>query len=93
MEIKNSIEITTSRGERTYSLHVPSGAPWGELFDAAHEIFSKVSELVSEAVQNAVPQPAQPDAADNANAVTPEPTPDAVPTDAPVAPEDQAAQN
>lgn len=93
MDIKNCIEITTSRGERTYTLHVPSGAPWGELFDAAHEIFSKVSELVSEAVQNAVPQPAQPDTADNATAATPESAPSTAPADAPVEPVDPASQN
>lgn len=92
MDIKNCIEITTSRGERTYTLHVPSGAPWGELFDAAHEIFSKVSELVSEAVQNAVPQPVQDDT-ENSNAATPESAPSTAPADAPVEPVDPAAQN
>lgn len=57
-DIKNCIEIKTTRGEREYAFHIPSGAPWGELFDASHEIHKKISELVSDAVKNSVSQEA-----------------------------------
>ena len=63
-DINNCIEIKTKREEREYVFHIPNGAPWGELFDASHEIHKKISELVSDAVKNAVSQeaPAQGDA-------------------------------
>lgn len=53
-DMKSCVEISTTRGERVYTLHIVSGAPWGELFDASHEIHEKVSELVREGIKNSL---------------------------------------
>lgn len=59
-DIKNCIEISTTRGERVYTFHIASGAPWGELFDASHEIHEKIAELVREGIQNSLQKEAAP---------------------------------
>lgn len=55
-DIKNCIEISTTRGDNVYTFHIASGAPWGELFDASYEIHQKVAELVRDGIKNAVSQ-------------------------------------
>lgn len=62
-DIKSCIELSTKRGDRVYTLHLQSGAPWGELFDASHELHNKVAELVREGISNSLKaaEPAQGD--------------------------------
>lgn len=53
-ELKNCVELSTTRGERVYTLHIASSAPWGELFDASHELHNRVAELVREGISNSL---------------------------------------
>jgi hypothetical protein len=55
-DIKSCIELSTTRGDRVYTFNITSGAPWGELFDASHEIHNKVIELVKEGIQKTLAQ-------------------------------------
>jgi hypothetical protein len=55
-DIKNRVELSTKRGDRVYTFSVESGAPWGELFDASHELHNRVTELVREGINNSLPK-------------------------------------
>lgn len=56
MEMKNCIEFVVTKGERTYTFHMPTGAPFGELYDAAFEVLNEVVRLAQEAAQKASPK-------------------------------------
>lgn len=56
MEMKNCIEFVVTKGERTYTFHMPTGAPFGELYDAAFEMLNEVLRLAQEAAQKAAPK-------------------------------------
>ena len=53
-DLKSCIELSTKRGDRVYKLTIESGAPWGELFDASHELHNKVADLVREGINNSL---------------------------------------
>lgn len=56
MEMKNCIEFVVTKGERAYTFHMPTGAPFGELYDAAFEMLNEVLRLAQEAAQKAAPK-------------------------------------
>ena len=56
MDIKQILQFCTTKNDRLYSFHVPSGAPLGELYDAAFEILNEVTKCIQEAAQKAAPK-------------------------------------
>ena len=57
MDMKNCIEFSTVKGDnRVYTFHIPSGAPFGEMYDAAFEFLSQTISLAQEAAAKAAPQ-------------------------------------
>lgn len=49
MNQKALVEMEIVKGERSYRFLIPMGAPYGEVYDACHEIIMKISELAKEA--------------------------------------------
>lgn len=64
MDIKTNVSFEVKKGDNVYTFHLPTGAPFGELYDSAYEILSKVVELAQEAALKAKPKEAP--ALDNA---------------------------
>lgn len=56
MDIKSCIEFSTKRGDRVYTFHVPAGAPFGEMYDAAFECLGQFMQMAQEAAQKAAPK-------------------------------------
>lgn len=56
MEIKNCIEFVSVRNGREYVLHMPAGAPLGEIYDVTFEILNEVVRRAQEAASKAAPQ-------------------------------------
>lgn len=56
MEMKNCIEFVVKKEERVYSFHMPSGAPFGEIYDAVFEMLNEVVRIAQEAAQKAAPK-------------------------------------
>lgn len=47
------VEMEIVKGERKYSFLIPLGAPYGEVYDACHEIMMKITDLAKEAAEKA----------------------------------------
>lgn len=56
MDIKQMIQFCATKNNNLYTFHVPSGAPLGELYDAAFEILNEVTKCIQEAAQKATPK-------------------------------------
>lgn len=56
MDIKQMIQFCSQKNNNLYSFHCPSGAPLGELYDAAFEILNEVTKCIQEAAQKAAPK-------------------------------------
>jgi len=56
MDINNTIEFQIIKNGRTYRLTLPSGSPFGEMYDVAYEILGEVVKFAQEAAQKAKPQ-------------------------------------
>jgi hypothetical protein len=56
MDIKNCVEFNVSKGDRVYTFHVPAGAPFGEIYDAAFEVLTQCVQFAQEAAQKAAPK-------------------------------------
>lgn len=56
MDIKQMIQFCSTKNNNLYTFHVPSGAPLGELYDAAFEILNEVTKCIQEAAQKAAPK-------------------------------------
>ncbi len=63
MDIKTNVSFEVKKGDNVYTFHLPTGAPFGELYDSAYEILSKIVEMAQEAALKA--QPKTPPAQDN----------------------------
>lgn len=53
MEISSTIHMEVKKDERVYSLCIPAGAPYGELYDAVYEMLQETSKMATEAVKKA----------------------------------------
>lgn len=59
MDIKSVTSMSVDKGTNTYSLHMPTGCPLGELYDALFEMLKRVVDESTIATQRAAPsQPA-----------------------------------
>ena len=47
------VTFEVKKNDRTYTLHVPSGAPLGEVYDSLHEMLMEVSKLSAKSAENA----------------------------------------
>lgn len=45
MELNSALIVNTKKNERTYQFIVPTGSPYGEIVDAAFEIFIQMDAL------------------------------------------------
>jgi len=51
MDIRALISIEIKKNDRTYVFNMPVGAPYGEAYDAAYEVTSKILQLAAEAAE------------------------------------------
>lgn len=56
MDIKHIVQFCTTKNERLYTFHVPSGAPLGELYDATYEILNEIVKHLQDSAQKAAPK-------------------------------------
>jgi len=68
MDTKQLIQLAVQKGENLFTMHLPSGAKWGETIDAIYEILQMVTKLAQEAAEKAKPVT---DATANNNATQP----------------------
>ena len=59
MDIKSIIVIEIKKEERTYRFEMPTGASYGECYDAAFQTLTKVAEMANDAVTNMKKQEAE----------------------------------
>lgn len=55
MDQKLLVCFEVKKNDRVYSLHVPSGAPLGEVYDSLHELLMKVTELAKQSAEQTKP--------------------------------------
>ena len=53
IDIQTCLDFKVVKGDRTYSFHMPMGAPLGEAFDVVFTVLEKVKELSNAAVEKA----------------------------------------
>jgi hypothetical protein len=53
MDQKLMVSFEVKKNDRTYALHIPSGAPLGEVYDSLHEMLMEVSKLSTKSAENA----------------------------------------
>jgi hypothetical protein len=56
MEFKSCAELSITKGDRVYTLHVPPDAQVGELFDVAMQLLVDAKSRVIAAAQMAMPK-------------------------------------
>jgi len=56
MEFKACAELSITKGERVYTLHIPPNAQVGELFDVALQLVDDAKARVIAAAQMAMPK-------------------------------------
>jgi len=49
MEQKGILKLATERNDRNYTFEMPLGAPYGEAYDAAHEMLQQITKMAKEA--------------------------------------------
>lgn len=52
MDLKSMIVIEVEKNERVFTFLLPVGAPFGEAYDAAFEMLSKIVDMSNEAAEN-----------------------------------------
>ena len=62
MDIISKVTLEIKKNDRVYRFEMPTGAPFGECYDAAFEALTKIAELAKEAaagVKQSSEEPAQ----------------------------------
>lgn len=56
MDLKNCLEFSVVKNERTYTLHVPNGGTWDEIYSVAYEILDTSSKRMREIAEKVAPK-------------------------------------
>lgn len=51
MEQVAMVKLSTKRNERIYTFEMPIGSPYGEAYDAAHEVLQQITKMAHEAAE------------------------------------------
>ncbi len=51
MELKSFISLEVTKDKNIYSFHLPTGATYGEAYDAAFEVLNKLMEMQQETLK------------------------------------------
>jgi hypothetical protein len=51
MDIRNTLTLEVTKEKNTYSFNLPTGATYGEAYDAAFEVLNKLIEMQQEALK------------------------------------------
>lgn len=57
MNVKSSLIIEITKDDRVFSFAIPHGAPFGQAYDAAHEVLQHIVELSKKAADAAAQNP------------------------------------
>ena len=49
MILKSHVSIEVTKNERTYTLHIPVGSPFGEAHDVAQSMVQQIAHMAQEA--------------------------------------------
>jgi hypothetical protein len=60
MEFKNIIGLSVTKNDREYMLHIPIGAPHGEVYDVLFQMLQKVAAEALAAAERAAPKEVSP---------------------------------
>jgi hypothetical protein len=55
MEVKQHITLTTTKGDATFTFHIPVGTTWGNAVDAAYEILTEVGAMAKKSMEQMKP--------------------------------------
>lgn len=51
MDIRAMVSIEIKKNDRSFTFNMPVGAPYGEAYDAAFEVSSKILQMAAEAAE------------------------------------------
>ena len=51
MELKSFISLEVTKDKNIYAFHLPTGATYGEAYDAAFEVLNKLMEMQQESLK------------------------------------------
>jgi hypothetical protein len=55
MEVKQHITLTTTKGDATFTFHIPVGTTWGNAVDAAYDILTEVGNMAKKSMEQMKP--------------------------------------
>lgn len=56
MDVRNCVDFSVTKGERTYTFRAPADGNLGEAYDSAFQVLGEITRRIQESVQAAAPK-------------------------------------